>query len=688
MKLLTDNKTWHSPNPSKRGASLHSVTFHKLRMVRNVRLSRIDPSRTTALRRKFVAEMNRRFARIKRLIRELVVKDDVFGLVGTTPMTLQERQIWRFRTDAGKVTAYRDWLQKEMDAGILTVDPTSGEPWTSSYVRSSYKKGIRRGYTDVSKTKLVDYEGTREEFLREAFGAPETLSKIELISTRVFEELKGITAAMSQQMSRTLAEGLAAGRGPAAIARDLQERVTGLTRKRARVLARTEIISAHAEGQLDAFEKLGIEEVGMMAELSTAGDDRVCTECQDAEADGPYPIKEARGMIPVHPNCRCAWVPIPKPKKEQELGYRLPEALPETPEVKSLLTTEKRLAIETTRLRKAYRAGNRGLRKQLLATKEELRLVRIKIDAVAGVPKPTVVPKPSKVLKPVKAPTLPTPAKTAGTKFATAEDYRQYLVQQVKAAKTPALMKEIKTLSAESKRVWSNWCNTYTSDPNHAKWKRMGREVDAKLKILRKRARVSIQTQRGLLDEVSSKIGKCELLADDEYLKAYQSVADDILSWIPGKRKVTGQFDWVNLEHYSRGHVSNAGSYRVGRQHISMYTKSKQVFAHEFGHHMEYQLKGFLREQTQFFKARTVGEKVKVLPRHTISGIRGKKDKWATYDVYAGRVYEGVAGIGGRAPEVASVGIEHIWLNPYKAATKDPEWFNMIISQLKGIPIK
>jgi len=34
----------------------------------------------------------------------------------------------------------------------------------------------------------------------------------------------------------------------------------------------------------------------------------VCSECSDLEGN-VYTIKEAHGMIPLHPNCRCAWKP-------------------------------------------------------------------------------------------------------------------------------------------------------------------------------------------------------------------------------------------------------------------------------------------------------------------------------------------------------------------------------------------
>ena len=47
------------------------------------------------------------------------------------------------------------------------------------------------------------------------------------------------------------------------------------------------------------------EEVG----VQTAGDDRVCDECQDIADDGPYTLDEAEGLIPAHNGCRCAYFP-------------------------------------------------------------------------------------------------------------------------------------------------------------------------------------------------------------------------------------------------------------------------------------------------------------------------------------------------------------------------------------------
>ena len=41
----------------------------------------------------------------------------------------------------------------------------------------------------------------------------------------------------------------------------------------------------------------------------TAGDDLVCQVCEDISEEGPYSLDEAQGLLPAHPNCRCAFVP-------------------------------------------------------------------------------------------------------------------------------------------------------------------------------------------------------------------------------------------------------------------------------------------------------------------------------------------------------------------------------------------
>ncbi len=296
---------------------------------------KIDPSRTTMLRRAFITALNKIFRDLNRKIKELVVTDDAFGLEGGTALGFEsnstvtmnaERQIWRFQTDVEKTRSFRRWLQRQIKLGLMKVDAT-GKPWSAKYIESAYKRGAMRAYVQARPETMgetVDfYRGKRSQFLESSFQAPEAVSKVQLLTLRTFDELEGISGAMSQKISRVLSSGMVDGKGPRELAREMFKEVNGISRARARTIARTEIIHAHAEGQLDSFEQLGVEGVSPMAEWLTAGDNEVCDECEPLQGV-VMTIEEARGLLPRHPNCRCAWIPagVGEDGKGQKTGKR------------------------------------------------------------------------------------------------------------------------------------------------------------------------------------------------------------------------------------------------------------------------------------------------------------------------------------------------------------------------------
>lgn len=277
---------------------------------------RQDPTRTVTLRRRYIADMKRRMRLLESDIRELVVSLDVFGLkpdptggLSTLQLNVEARE-WQFQTDAKKVELFNLWFADRVSLRMLEVNGITGDPWSATYVESAYRKGVNRAFTEANKADLINkpdfFEGTKAQFLNETFNAPETVSKLKLLFTRSFEDLKGISAAMSSDMSRILADGLSAGLSPSVIAREMTNRIETLGRTRAAAIARTEIVHAHAEGQLDSFERLGIKKLKAIVEFSTAGDDRVCPTCAALEGK-TFTVKEARGVIPVHVQCRCVW---------------------------------------------------------------------------------------------------------------------------------------------------------------------------------------------------------------------------------------------------------------------------------------------------------------------------------------------------------------------------------------------
>lgn len=44
---------------------------------------------------------------------------------------------------------------------------------------------------------------------------------------------------------------------------------------------------------------------GMLVNIITQGDEKVCPLCQEAAKEGPYDYETAKKMLPIHPNCRC-----------------------------------------------------------------------------------------------------------------------------------------------------------------------------------------------------------------------------------------------------------------------------------------------------------------------------------------------------------------------------------------------
>lgn len=274
--------------------------------------NKLDPSRTRMLRLKMMREMRRRFLSIAKEIDEFIGKEDAFGLNEPVPFQLEGKQFYnigqyRFLTDPQKTAQFRLWLQDKIDKNVLTtIGGTVGKPWTADYIETAWKKGMLRSYVDVNKDDVVKplawYEGNKEQFIREAFFQPETLTKVEILSTRAFENMKGLTDTMRTQLNRILSDGLVAGWNTKRVAREMRQRISSLTRTRAMAIARTEIVYAQAEGQLDGFKRLGVTEVTAAVEWSTAGDKLVCAECSSMEGM-TFTLDEAHGLIPLHTNC-------------------------------------------------------------------------------------------------------------------------------------------------------------------------------------------------------------------------------------------------------------------------------------------------------------------------------------------------------------------------------------------------
>lgn len=262
---------------------------------------RVDPTGTTMLRKRYEHDMARRFRKVRVMARQALVRDETSARVFTP---------FSFVRPSERVTAFTDWfydIAQEQILGIIPGTPSSlavRDNWQGEYLQAAFDKGQRdalarlRVLQDIMQ---VDAPRRRRERLP-------TDTRVDIIKARSYTELEGITDEMARQISRHLSQGIAKGDPPERIARRIAAS-TDLSLTRARMLVRTEMIAAHAEASLSSYEEAGIDEVGVQAEFMTARDDVVCPTCRALEGE-IMTVEEARGMIPVHPNCRCAWLPV------------------------------------------------------------------------------------------------------------------------------------------------------------------------------------------------------------------------------------------------------------------------------------------------------------------------------------------------------------------------------------------
>lgn len=270
---------------------------------------RKDPTNTYLIRRKFEAEMKRRFAALRKLIWDAFISQDTLGLK-INAAALPGVRAWAFLRSDEKVAAFMTWLKMQEDEAIF--DVVAGTPiaaaqkkaWMNLYIRSAYQKGMAQSAQNLRGAGVT----VADSWLDTAFFKPIHADRVGLIYTRVYSDLVGVTDQMDTMISRILARGMGEGRNPRDIARDLMKQVD-ISRNRARTIARTEVISAHAEASLNSYREAGLEGVKVRAEWSTAGDDAVCPECEDMEGK-EFEIDDAHGLIPLHPNCRCAFIPV------------------------------------------------------------------------------------------------------------------------------------------------------------------------------------------------------------------------------------------------------------------------------------------------------------------------------------------------------------------------------------------
>jgi SPP1 gp7 family putative phage head morphogenesis protein len=119
-----------------------------------------------------------------------------------------------------------------------------------------------------------------------------------------------ISDSLREDIQSAVADALDEGASAAELS-DTIEGLAGFSEERATMIARTEIIRAHAQGQMSAMRESGVVE---QKAWSTSEDGDTCDDCTENADEGEIGLEDdfpsGDDSPPAHPNCRCAVVAV------------------------------------------------------------------------------------------------------------------------------------------------------------------------------------------------------------------------------------------------------------------------------------------------------------------------------------------------------------------------------------------
>ena len=227
-----------------------------------------------------------------------------------------------FKRDSGaKVDSFMSWLNEMEEKTVLEITRRPGtirgmeEAWTDTYIQTTYQKSIIKERQKLLKAGVDVSPLESAEGMTGAFNSPFHADRVAILYQRTFNELKGVTKAMDQQISRLLAQGMAEGRNPRVIAGWIKKQIglpaigvklpSGGVRTissitRAKMIAQTEITRANGQAAIAEYKRVEATGVKVKAEWETGG--AACETCA-ALGGRVFDLDYIQGIHPAHPNC-------------------------------------------------------------------------------------------------------------------------------------------------------------------------------------------------------------------------------------------------------------------------------------------------------------------------------------------------------------------------------------------------
>lgn len=213
-----------------------------------------DPTKMGGIRRRAIAAVRERFSLISKEAKK-VLKERLEALkvekLPSAPGVFTNANGYVFKyeqADLDEISAMFD----EMYRSYLDVDGNFQDPglWISQSIEPAYEKGasdILQSAKNMASAAIVGSavsSKVRTMTLDVLFGDSQYRRRVELINSRVLNELKGLSQQAIADLSSTLTRGMANGLGVGEITDQIVDRI-GVSERRAETIARTEINNAY-----------------------------------------------------------------------------------------------------------------------------------------------------------------------------------------------------------------------------------------------------------------------------------------------------------------------------------------------------------------------------------------------------------------------------------------------------------
>jgi len=295
-----------------------------------------DPTRSQGLRRQGRGIVNRKVFDLHKQLRTVLQEYDMTGLRGHD---IPDDLLRFIEANSNRLERSEEMLHKVVELTLV-----SPPDWLRGLIERSVQRGIDQAAKELREAK-ADLDA-RE------------VSRYQTAASVI--EVRGIASETERRVMRHVVNAVQARVSPEALMREVRASLEKITRARLTVLVNQAVVTAVNAGKLFAYAENGVRQVGIDPEwipdhrrhvhdrtpdkdkrkigrrarssrtqqrrerverkleavfagrevsILTAGDDKVCEDCQDIAADGPYDLDTARDLIPAHINCRCAFVP-------------------------------------------------------------------------------------------------------------------------------------------------------------------------------------------------------------------------------------------------------------------------------------------------------------------------------------------------------------------------------------------